>query len=168
MRTNIQAVRRTDAELMSRLRTFFQQFNAQFFGSVLPPYELRIELLIAGLPIIQLRSGKYCQIPGSGACLHGLCLPEEQLIFINSECSKMGDDGVREVLLTRCCHAAVYRNSPSFPRDDPHGQQFVTELRRLAAFGEVWADEQAEYYLTVPPGQQTNFPLDAWRLARSA
>jgi predicted SprT family Zn-dependent metalloprotease len=77
----------------------------------------------------------------------------------------MGDDGVREVLLHEMCHAAVYRNSRSSPRDDPHGQQFVTELRRLAAFGEVWADEQAEYYLTV---QQTNFPLDAWRLARSA
>jgi hypothetical protein len=169
MATNLRAIPRSDAELLNRLRALFQQFNYEFFGGAMPSYELRIELLIAGLTIIQLRSGKYHQIPGSGTCLlHGLCLPQEQLIFINSECSKMGDDGLREVLLHEMCHAAVYRSIASSPSHDPHGQPFVTELRRLAALGELWADEQAEYYLTVPPEQQTNCPLDAWRSARRA
>jgi hypothetical protein len=168
MTTNIGTVRRSDAEQLNRLRALFQQFNAQFFGNLLPAYELRIELLIAGLTIIQLRNGKYYQIPGSGNCLHGLCLPDERLIFIDSACSKLEDAGVREVLLHEMCHAEVYRSSPSFLPGDPHGAQFVAELRRLSVLGEAWSGEHTEYYLSVPPDQQTKHPLDVWRLARRA
>lgn len=77
----------------------------------------------------------------------------------------MGDDVLREVLLHEMCHAEVYRTLPTL-RGDPHGQEFVTDLRRLVALGELWAGEHAEYYQTVPPDQQTKYPLDAWRRAR--
>jgi hypothetical protein len=168
MAMDMRTLRRRDAQLLDWLRLLFREFNAQFFAGELPAYEIRIELLIAGLTIIKLRNGTYRQLPGSGNCLHGLCLPDEQLIFINSECSKMEDDAVREVLLHEMCHAAVYRSSPAPLRGHPHGQDFVAELSRLAALGEVWAAEHAEYYQTVAPDQQTKCPLDTWRLARRA
>lgn len=163
---NYRAVRRTNAGLSDWLRPRFQEFNRQFFGGELPAYEVRVELLIDGKTIIRLRSGKYRQLPPLGNDLSGLCLAEDQLIFIDSRCSALEDEGVREVLLHEMCHAAVCRNAPAPPDGDPHGQEFLAELRRLAALGEAWAGEEAQYYLTVPPGQQAKIPLEAWRAAR--
>ena len=134
----------------------------------MPAYEVRVELLIDGKAIIRLRNGKHRQLPTVGNDLYGLCLAEELMILIDSRCSALGDEGVREVLLHEMCHAAVCRNAPTPPKGDPHGQEFVAELSRLAALGEAWAGEEVQYYRTVPPGQQAKVPLDTWRAARSA
>jgi SprT-like family len=166
MAMNNRTAPRSNAELLDWLRPLFQEFNTQFFGGELPTYEVRVELLINGKTIIRLRNGKYRQLPPLGNDLYGLCLAEDRLIFIDSRCSALEDEGVREVLLHEMCHAAVCRNAPA-PRDgDPHGQGFIAELLRLAALGEAWAGEEAQYYRTVSPGQQSKVPLDAWRAAR--
>ncbi len=157
---NKRPVRRSNVELLDRLRSLFQEFNRQFFGGALPEYEVRVELLIDGKTIIKLRNEKYRQLPSLGNDLSGLCLAEEQLIFIDSRCSMLEDECVREVLLHEMCHAAAYRIAPAPPSSDPHGQEFVAELRRLSAFGEAWAGEEAQNYQTVPPGQQAKCPLD--------
>jgi hypothetical protein len=119
---NNRAVRRSNAELLDWLRLLFQKFNRQFFGGELPAYEVRVELLIDGKAIIRLRNGKYRQLPAVGNDLYGLCLPEELMILVDSRCSALEDEGVREVLLHEMCHAAVYRNAPTPPKGDPHGQ----------------------------------------------
>jgi hypothetical protein len=90
----------------------------------------------------------------------------QQLIFIDSRCSALEDERVREVLLYEMCHAAVCRDAPAPPDGDPHGQGFIAELLRLAALGEAWAGEEAQYHRTVPPCQQSKVTLDAWRAAR--
>ena len=164
---NNRTVRRSNAELLNWLRPAFQEFNRQFFGGELPAYEVRVEFLIDGKAIIQLGNGNYRQLPPLGNDLYGLCLTEDQLIFIDSRCSALEDEGVREVLLHEMCHAAVFRNAPGPSNSDPHGREFVAELLRLAALGEAWADEQAQYYRTVLTGQQAKVPLDSWRTARN-
>jgi hypothetical protein len=163
---NNRAVRRSNAELLDWLRPLFQEFNTQFFGGDLPAYEVRVELLIDGKTIIRLRNGKHRQLPPLGNDLYGLCLAEDQLIFIDSRCSALDDEGVREILLHEMCHAALGRNAPAPPDCDPHGQVFIAELLRLAALGEAWAGEEAQYYRTVPRGERAKVPLDAWRAAR--
>lgn len=163
---NIRPVRRSNAELLDWLRPLFQEFNTQFFGGELPAYEVRVDLLIDGKIIIRLRNGKGRQLPPRGNDPYGLCLSEDLLIFIDSRCSSLEDDCVREVLLHEMCHAAVSRNAPAPPDGDPHGQEFIAELHKLAALGEAWAAEEAQYYRTVPPDQQSKVPLDAWRAAR--
>lgn len=165
---NNRAVRRNNAELLDWLRPLFQKFNRQFFAGELPAYEVRVQLLIEGKAIIRLRNGKYRQLPAVGNDLYGLCLAEELIILIDSRCSTLEDEGVREVLLHEMCHAAVCRNASAPPKGDPHGQEFVAELTRLAALGEAWAGEEAQYYRTVPPGQQAKVLLDTWRAARDA
>jgi hypothetical protein len=157
-------VRRSSVELLNWLRPRFEEFNRQFFGAKLPEYEILIENLIGGLTIIQRRNGKYQRLPDDLKNeLYGLCLAEDHRIYIDSICSNLEDEGLREVLLHEMCHAEVYRNAPVPPTGDPHGQEFVAELHRLASLGETWAGEQAQYYRTVPQDQQAKFPLDAWR-----
>src|SRR2546425_97407 len=95
---NNRTVYRSNSELLDWLRPLFQEFNSQFFGGDLPAYEVRVELLIDGKAIIRLRNGKYRQLPPLGNDLYGLCLTEDQLmIFIDSRCSALEDEGVREV-----------------------------------------------------------------------
>jgi SprT-like family len=163
---NTRAVRRSNAELQDLLRSLFLEFNKRFFGGTLPEYEVRVILLIAGKTIITLRNGKNRPLP-NGNDLYGICLGEEQQILIDSRCTWLQEECVREVLLHEMCHAAVYRISPTSPGADPHGQDFVGELRRLAALGEVWANDQVRYYQTVPLARQAQYPIDAWRAARN-
>jgi SprT-like family len=163
---NKRRVRRSNAELLDWLRPRLQQFNRQLFGGELPAYEVRVELLIPRLTIISRRDGSHQQLPPLGNELHGMCLTEDQLIFIDSRCAALEDECVRKVLLHEMCHAAVCRNAPAPIEGDPHGKEFVAELRRLAAVGEAWASEEAEYYETVPLRQRVEVTLDAWRAAR--
>jgi len=151
------------------LRFLFPQFNRQFFGGELPDYEIRVEPLIGRtIIIIKLRNGKYRPQRLGANDLYGSCIAEEQLIFIGSQCAALEDEFIREVLLHEMCHAAVSRNAPKPSNGNPHGPEFVAELRRLAALGEAWAGEEAQYYQTVPLDHQAVLPLDAWRTARNA
>jgi hypothetical protein len=158
------AARRTNAQLLEWLRPLFQQFNSHFFSNRLPEYEVRVEALIAGKTLILFRDGKYHRLP-EGNDLHGLCLAEEQRIYIDSRCSELNDEFVREVLLHEMCHASIWQNASGVPSDS-HGPEFIAELRRLVAVGEAWAIDQAEYYGTIPPSEQAELPLDVWRAHR--
>jgi hypothetical protein len=165
---NKRAVRRTNAELLEWLQPLFQEFNRRFFDGMLPAYEVRVDLLIDGKTIIRLPSGGHWQLPNFGNDLHGLCLANEHLIIIDSRCSSLEDEWTREVLLHEMCHAAVHRTAPAVAGGDSHGQEFVAELRRLAALGEAWAGQEEMYYRTVPPDHQAKCPLDTWRLGHSS
>jgi hypothetical protein len=125
---------------------------------VLPHYEVRVDALIPGLLIIKRRDGSHIQLPPLGNELHGLCMAEDQLIFIHSGCAALEDECVREVLLHEMCHAAVSRSTGAGPNGNQHGKEFIAELRRLAAVGEAWAGDEAEYYETVPLVQQAEIP----------
>lgn len=129
---NKRTVRRSNAELLDWLGPLFQEFNRQFFDGELPAYEVRVEALIPGLTIIQRCDGSHHQLPPLGNELRGLCLAQDQLIFVDSRCAALEDECVREVMLHKMWHASVCRNAPALPKGGPHGQEFIAELRRLA------------------------------------
>lgn len=167
MAMKTRAVRRSNAELLNWLRPLFPEFNRQFFGEELPAYEIRVDLLMAGKTMILLRNGKLLLVP-PGSDLHGLCMAGDELkIFVESRCAMLEDECVREVLLHEMCHASVSRNAPALAKGDPHGKEFIAELRRLAAVGVAWASEEAEYYETVPLSEQAEVTLDDWRAQRA-
>jgi SprT-like family len=153
-------------ELRDRVRRWFGEFDAQFFGGKLPEHEIRVERLTIGQTIyVKLRNGKYRPLR-LDRNYGGLHIAEENLIYMGSQHATEKDTFIREILLHEMCHAEVCRKTSAPLSGDRHGPAFVAELDRLAVIGESWAIEQSEYFRTVPARQQDNFPLDAWRSAR--
>lgn len=132
-------------EFLGWLRSSFRELNEQFFVGQLIQYEIHIQNLNEKT-IIRLPNGQYRPPLPKG--LEGLCLADYRLIFIHSKCEQQDREQVREVLLHEMCHAAVFQALPPGGQKDiePHGKEFIAELRRIAALGEEWADRQARDY----------------------
>jgi len=96
------------------LQSLFHDLNRQFFRGRLPTYGI-----IYGPP------------PGGPRGCSGLCEPETRTLYV--EPSPPTLDGLRRVLLHEMCHIGSLG----------HGKSFQAELRRLAAAGEAWADQEA-------------------------
>ena len=106
----------------SKLRALFTESNRRFWNSRLPPYRVRRK-----------------QLPYHR---QGFIDTTRRIIWIDSNIGRTDDGEVRRVLLHEMCHI------PQGCRG--HGEQWRRQLARLAAKGEVWAEDERARYADAP------------------
>lgn len=144
-------------EFLDWLRRLFRELNEQFFSGGLPEHQICVDIINRGY-IVALPVGKPIQLPWHGSDLYGWCVPDRRVIIIHS--AILADKKLaRQTLLHEMCHAKVYQIAgPTSRNADPHGADFIAELRRLAVLGEKWADEQASDCRNAPGSRCRRLP----------